>query len=522
MFLMEYQTFILLTDMLAISDLDRLARASRTMHELLISDRKESKGVWAQVAARMTAFPERQFHKDRILAALNETPVNLVDATANPPPEGARLRLAVNSDFFKALRCLMCPWTSSPAYVDVPHWYQKPMAMARHDETGRLVIQTVDGVQADAHIGLAFPSATKIAGFHTISMVFKENNDPKQFVDMAQHKDMCHEEDARRLLGGVMPIRDCSALGNSTYSLYVVSGAVVAITEVFRHDHGFFEEVANGLYFVSVHDRRVLARSTIPRIMLAKPFLMVSRPMELCYTAGDTMVYMYPRVLNNPLLEAHPSWPRARMYPALWMAADGDAVGAARYLEQISWRYPTATPSIDMRAANDRSTILQYAARFGHAEACETLLDMKANPGLRNHHGYDALCLALSGLHVDAAEAILSRSGKDSLELEVCHSAFRALSNPRERATPLDPEEIQAQCFDIIPRATRALLFNMGELFNEELPLFKTFLYEALRAPAILASPDAVRLILDTGGEAFVGSLKRNLWVKTIFQVGLD
>ena len=64
-FFKDFNTFCLLGEVLAISDLDRLARSSRALHDLLISNRDESKGIWAQVAARMTSFPERLFFPER-------------------------------------------------------------------------------------------------------------------------------------------------------------------------------------------------------------------------------------------------------------------------------------------------------------------------------------------------------------------------------------------------------------------------------------------------------------------------
>ena len=524
-FFKDFNTFCLLGEVLAISDLDRLARSSRALHDLLISNRDESKGIWAQVAARMTSFPERLFFRDRILAWLNQSPMRLVRATAKPPPQCEKLRLAVNRDFFKELRCLMCPWSSTSQYVELQRHMREPVAMAVDDASNRMILHTRAGQQMSANVNIMLPAAARMEEGMTASWMVFNVDDVEQTVDLTRHKDMCHEDDVRRLMGDHNPIKDCSTLRNCTYRRFVVSGAVVAITEVFNHERGVAEEASNGLYFVSVHDGRILLRRTIPRCMITNPFLLVSRPSELWYTYGDSIVYMYPRTMSSPLFESHLSILRERMHPALWMASNGDAVGAARYLDQICWRGVEMLPNIDVRinmqALHDRGTVLHYAAKAGQAEACARLLDMKANPSLCNYHGDNALCLALSRLHVDVVEVMLSRQWKNDLQLEMFHRAFRALSNPKEKPTPFDADEILVQCRETVPRATRALLFNLGEFFNVDLPSFKSVLNEALRSPTILASADSVRLILDSGGESFVQFLKKNAWIKSIFEVSV-
>ncbi len=517
----------LLLDSLAISDLDRLARTSRAMHDMLISDREDSKGIWAQVAARLTAMPERHFYKDRILAWLTSTPMHLVDAVSDPPPKCPRLRIATYRDFFKELRCLMCPWTSTEVYIDLNRPISSPVAMALQDDEQRMVFQTRDGGQMCANTNLLFPSLT-----HGWASMLFGATDMEGPIDIMNHKDMKHEEDAQRLLGDRMPVKDCSTRGNCTFARYVVSGAVVAITEIYREGQGFYADALNGLYFVSVHDARVLCRRTLPRTMDRTPFLLVSRPAKLWYSVGDTIVHPYPRILANPLFEMRLAHLPSRMCPALWMAADGDVDGAVHYLQQLHCRGPFegfsptthgeargAVSYINMQSQHDRRTVLHYAAFAGHADACAKLMDMDADPNLTDNNVMDALSVALSALHVDVAEVILARHWGGEVRLATFRQAFNALANPREQEPPITPEDIRARCHDVIPRAVRALMFNLGEVLNSDLSSFRDILFDALRKPIIISSPDAVRIVLNSGGDALIHSLKQAVWIKTIFQV---
>jgi hypothetical protein len=486
----------LITPFLGIRDMYRLSRVQNgptgNIHDMFT---KSPYGIrqWIDIAIRITTDPTRGFIPEVILEHLSAVPPNRI---------------------FTNIRQLVCPWTSVSERLPVTGMmYTIPresrmFAISEQDTETRLVFQARD---TESTVQASCPARNRV-GFTSDIVI----NEPKITIPPSE-LDYFEEIQTKYMAINGKPflMPDFTQRLAISHSAFPVHGGVFAVMEFFNGGYTRHAEGDNGVYYFD-YSGRFLRHKKLFLGLDEDCCYIQSRPFNLWFLLNGAVEYTYgigccdntcatrkrgytygfqccekgcslaTRTISHHKITL--ATPTDRIFPALWMAASGDATGAMDFLTHELERLPINTKS----SLNER-TLLHYAATEGKHETVRALLSNKASPHIRDFNGDTALMLACENFHHETVQVLIEQGNLEPRDILRSWTVFCQMGEISLLPPFPSTEVIHLQCRVKIPFITRALLSNMVK------PSFDT-LINGFKSTAIMASPDAVELILTTGG----------------------
>lgn len=486
----------LITPFLGIRDMNRLSRVQKGPEgNIYDTFTKSPYGIrlWIDMAIRITADPARGFIPTVILEHLSAIPPNRI---------------------FANLRQLVCPWTSTSERLPVTGMMftipreGRMFAIAEEDTETRLVFQARD---PESTMQASCPARNRV-GFSTDIMI----NEPKISIPPSE-LDYFEEIQTKfiEINGKPFLMPDFTQRLTIRHSAFPVHGGVFAVMEFFDGGYTRHAEGDNGVYYFD-YSGRFLRHKKLFLGLDEQCCFMQSRPFNLWFLLNGAVEYTYgigccdntcaarkrgytygfqccekgcslaTRTISHHKISLATS--TDRIFPALWMAASGDATGALDFMTHDLERL-----SIDTKSPLNERTLLHYAASEGKHETVSALLSKKASPHIRDFNGDTALMLACEHFQHETVQVLIEQGNLEPRDILRSWTVFCQMGEISLLHPLPSTEVVHIQCRVKIPFITKALLGNMQN------PSFET-LIKGFKSSAIMASPDAVELILTTGG----------------------
>lgn len=381
--------------------------------------------------------------------------------------ESIRLRFAtieIRSEFFWSLRLLVCPWhaVAEVLPVRVGGFHRQLISLVED----RIVYQKEDGDSMTS-----FP-ARPCDGFGAKIVRTEEWVDPIP-VSHDQHAALVDRVIGKRVVPDFSHDRACK------YKFFPVHAGVYGVVETFPLSFDNGNSHNDGIYFFSHKDGSMLRHFRTSIIDTSNNCFVLSRPMELWLLTTTGVEYFGPSC--GARLDAM----EEKIDPALWMAGQGDAAGAIKFMRDLG--APLHTPSL----ISERN-LLHYAAKEGHTAAVKLLLasgfeDIDA----ADDFGHTALHLAVAELHLETVEELIVIGNAAPFEGV---SALSDIGNfVQYRPYSTDDVRVRDEIVRIVPAIVSALIQKDLGVIDPQIDL--------ISEPSILSSPDAVRLLCANGAE---------------------
>jgi hypothetical protein len=319
----------------------------------------------------------------------------------------------------------------------------------------------------------------------------------------------------RALAPAGFEVPDFSAMRNQIHRYFFVHGGVFAVMDFHDPYMGYtLADGCNGIFFFSRSDGRMLRHMAVEDMTSPESCFMQSRPTQLWLMAGGKVAWFHSRVDIRSSLGVNLAARSEVMDPALWMAGRGDAAGAMQFLTSLFCRREIEDV-INSCSNSHRRTLLHFAAAEGQLDACRAFLEVGASCTMEDNGFMTPIALAMRKLHYEVVILLLEQRGEMYVEefskiwWEFCRLSHVLL--------PRHEDAVRAQCREIIPGIMRMLLFTSMPMRPNF--ILNVHLQRALESPAILASADAVELVIRTGGEPFRDMCQKSMDIyKQIFR----
>ena len=448
-----------------------------------------SRQAWIDLAASMTACPEKGFIPEEIHKSLSE--------------------IQDRAEFFDQVRALICPWTSRAVSLPMRFVFSHLPAnryMFLSPDNSRLIFQgtyeTAEQISCPSSNGPQWRSKVRI--------------ERRQHIEERVKLDANGRSYEREMLGRLTRPFDIYAFTNSrpedaSFFPFPVHGGVFAILASFDKNMRLLPEGDRGIYFFAYQDCRMLTHKPMSIAGYSNQSFVQSRPGQL-WILGDKRLQHFRRsvrsdpgsAMKNVIL----SEPSERMDEAFYRASIGDSAGALDFL-----RRDLGGLSIDTQSPFNSRTVLHYAAKNGHADTVAELMDADADPLIGDLNGDTPLRLACRSLHHECV--FVMAEGLDIPTYEWEHCWFKLCKfDTLKRYLAMDRDSVQRYCNVSIPEIVRILLNN------KEFPdrgVVRNYLMGGLRSHTILASADATRRILTFGGEEVITRFNQGGGFKFLF-----
>jgi hypothetical protein len=453
--------------------LNMMACTSKHMH-CRISEDADARKHWIQMAAEVTAMPERGFVPEQITKTLEE--------------------ITDKAQFFDRLRALICPWTSIPVACANGGDFFASLAFSRYmfvsKDSTRLIFQS-----RSEHNSFQLSGATEWSEQWERDVITQNVTVQKEreYLEDNHHH---FSREIQALLDTPLDMYKFTSTdaSHATFSFHHVHGGVFAVMAHFNVSPRVLVDGENGIYFFSYRDCRMLAHISMHQSRRHDQCSMQSLPGKLWILTEEWLMHhMCP-----PFLETEDqagvwlSKRESKMDPALYLASQGDTEALLYCLEHDMCKL-----DINTQAEFNKRTVLHYAAKTGQTETVLKLMENRGSAYVPDFNHETALQLAVRGLHHETVEAIVQNEPMSS---SVFHGSFRELRQFRElmHHIKMDVESVRYQCRISIPSIVKSLLLHMPDNPG----MLEHILVHALESKTILASAEATEFIFNMGGAA--------------------
>ena len=464
---------------IGIHDLYNLSRLNTAFHKQLVEE-QEAKLCWIDVAVSITSYPSRGFNPTAIRKDLEEA------------------SMKGRAVLFYKLRALVCPWTSLTMEMPLSVLFRtipQPTYMLMTDSDQRMVLQTDE------------PEDTAQSSF---PVRFDSDTFAKRVVLMEERAPFPHHElDHTGEVMRMTPLLHQMSVvwGNRQHRYFVVHGSVFGVLEFHEISDMGTQKGLNGIYFFASGSGRMLCHLVLDGLDERDGCFLQSRPCNMWILGRQRVTHFYiPDVISRQHVETwggNLSTPSERMDPALWMAGKGDIREAIQFMKRCYGEHediPVSATIINKAANFNKRTLLHYAAEAGNIQACRQLLDCRANPALMDRGEMSPITLAIKRLDLDVTRLLIAERG--TMHVGEFSKAWWTLCRKHTEYTLVRAREgdaVRRQTRETVPGLLRELLFeSMPD--QAGVGYLSDHFRRALQSSIILASKDAVSLILRSGG----------------------
>jgi ankyrin repeat protein len=209
--------------------------------------------------------------------------------------------------------------------------------------------------------------------------------------------------------------------------------------------------VTGGIFFMSMRNMRE------PRLLRYFPMSLTdklndndicSAPQRVWLTSVQSLYYFGPSTKDQPKLVCdEPDGLMGRMLPAIWMACNGNALGALKFMKE-----DMQGMDINTESPWAGRTMLHYAALKNKPDAVKILIEAHANVDQTDGHGMTPLMLAVAAICPECVKVLCKNGADPNHEDGRKESVILKLADSEwdQERTMEDADEVIVQVLDLL------------------------------------------------------------------------